>query len=122
MWYRSGTQLVPFGAFMQGSSGICIKPRRPICRVSSGDWAHFGPRTIATRFPKNAGIRVARVTAGTRCYAAHRAAAPTRRLDDRRAGRPRDTPRIELLADLVLVPSMAQRVLAEPRARGRRRA
>ncbi len=68
MWYRSGTQLVPFDTFMQGFSGIDARAQRPISRVGTGEWAHFGPRTIATRSLKNAGIRVAQVTAGTRCY------------------------------------------------------
>lgn len=64
----SGTQLVPFDTFMQGFSKVIAKPRRPGSRVSTGEWAPFGPRTIATRSPKKAGIRVAQVTAGTRCY------------------------------------------------------
>src|SRR5712692_687563 len=68
MWYRSGTQLVPFDTFMQGSSKVSAKPRRSGSCVSTGDWAQFAPRSIATPSLKNAGIRVAQVTAGTRCY------------------------------------------------------
>src|SRR5712692_6970400 len=68
MWYRSGPQLVPFDAFMQGLPRVDVEPGRPGSRVSTGACAHFGLRAVATRSGKNAGVDVAQVTAGTRCY------------------------------------------------------
>src|SRR6266851_4767788 len=64
MWYRSGPRLVPFGAFMQGLPTDSAKPRRPGSCVSTGEWAQFGPRSVATRCLKNAGFRVAQGNCG----------------------------------------------------------
>ncbi len=53
---------------MQGFQRIRLTTIWPVSFGTMARWAPFGTRTIATLPPKKPGIRVAQVTAGSRCY------------------------------------------------------
>ena len=65
---RSRTQQGLFGTFMQGDRASALQPERDAFPRKGGFHRLISAGTAPCDFAENPGIRVAQVTAGTRCY------------------------------------------------------